>query len=334
MYDVASSILQQKLAQVEGVGQVVRRRRRAAGRARRRQPDGAQQHGPRPRGRAHGPRERQRQPPEGRDRRTTTRAWSLATTDQLLKAAEYRPLVIALPERRRRAPLRRRDGRPTRSRTSARAASPTASPPIIVIIFRQPGANIIETVDRIRRCCPSSRPQIPPAIDLVGRHRPHARRSARRCTTSQLTLVISIALVILVVFVFLRNVRATLIPSVAVPVSLIGTFGVMYLLGYSLDNLSLMALTIATGFVVDDAIVVIENITRHLEEGMHAARGGAAGRRGDRLHGPFDQHLARRGVHPDPADGRHRRPALPRVRGDAVGRDRRLAGRLADHDAR
>ena len=93
-------------------------------------------------------------------------------------------------------------------------------------------------------------------------------------------MMISIVLVILVVFVFLRSVRSTLIPSVAVPISLIGTFGVMYLLGYSLDNLSLMALTIATGFVVDDAIVVIENITRHLEAGRDAARGGAASARG------------------------------------------------------
>ena len=136
----------------------------------------------------------------------------------------------------------------------------------------------------------------------------------------ELTLVISIALVILVVFVFLRNVRATVIPSVAVPVSLVGTFGVMYLLGYSLDNLSLMALTIATGFVVDDAIVVIENITRYLEQGMAPVEAALAGRRGNRLHGRVDQPLAGGGVHSDPADGRHRRPAVPRVRRDAVGR--------------
>ena len=123
----------------------------------------------------------------------------------------------------------------------------------------------------------------------------------------ELTLLISVVLVILVVFVFLRNVRATIIPSVAVPLSLVGTFGVMYLLGYSLDNLSLMALTISTGFVVDDAIVVIENITRHLEEGMHAAAGGAAGRARNRLHRALDEHVAGGGVHSDSADGRHRR---------------------------
>ena len=147
------------------------------------------------------------------------------------------------------------------------------------------------------------------------------------------TLVISIVLVILVVFLFLRNGRATLIPSVAVPVSLIGTFGVMYLCGYSLDNLSLMALTIATGFVVDDAIVVLENITRHIEDGMPPMRGRAARRARGRLHRAVDEPVADRGVHPDPADGRHRRPAVPRVRGHAVGGDPGLAGGLADHHA-
>ena len=147
---------------------------------------------------------------------------------------------------------------------------------MLLIIFRQPGANIIETVDRVTALLPQLQ-----ALDPAG-DRPR-RSSLDRTTTIRAsvhdverTLVISIALVILVVFLFLRNARATLIPSVAVPLSLIGTFGVMYLLGYSLDNLSLMALTISTGFVVDDAIVVIENITRHLEQGMTPLRGGAA----------------------------------------------------------
>ena len=191
---------------------------------------------------------------------------------------------------------------------------------MLLIIFRQPGANIIETVDRVRALLPA-------AAAPRFRRRSTCRWSLDRTTTIrasvrdvELTLLISIVLVILVVFVFLRSVRATLIPSVAVPVSLVGTFGVMYLLGYSLDNLSLMALTIATGFVVDDAIVVIENITRYLEAGHAAAGGGAARGAGDRLHGAVDEHLAGRGVHPDPADGRHRRPAVPRVRGHAVGR--------------
>jgi hypothetical protein len=131
----------------------------------------------------------------------------------------------------------------------------------------------------------------------------------------------------------LRNGRATLIPAVAVPVSLIGTFAVMYLFGYSLDNLSLMALTISTGFVVDDAIVVMENITRHLEDGMDSVRRDAAGREGDRLHRLLHQHLADRRLHPAAADGRHRRPAVPRVRGHAVDRHRGLDGHLAHHHA-
>ena len=147
------------------------------------------------------------------------------------------------------------------------------------------------------------------------------------------SLLISVILVILVVFVFLKNVRTTIIPSVAVPVSLLGTFGVMYLLGYSVDNLSLMALTISTGFVVDDAIVVIENITRYLEQGMRPLAAGAAGRRGDRLHGDHDERVAGGGVHSAADDGRRGGPAVPRIRGDAVGRDRGFAGRFAHHDA-
>ena len=133
------------------------------------------------------------------------------------------------------------------------------------------------------------------------------------------TLIISVLLVILVVFVFLRSPRTTFIPSVAVPVSLIGTFGVMYLLGYSLDNLSLMALTISTGFVVDDAIVVIENITRYLEQGMQPFQAALKGAHGNRLHGDDHEHLADGGVHSAAADGRHRGPAVPRVRRDALG---------------
>jgi multidrug efflux pump len=138
---------------------------------------------------------------------------------------------------------------------------------VLIIIFRQPGANIIETVDRIRAALPALKASIPSAIDteIVLDRTLTIRASVRDVERS---LMISISLVILVVFVFLRSVRATLIPSVAVPASLIGTFGVMYLFHYSIDNLSLMALTISTGFVVDDAIVVIENITRYLEQGM------------------------------------------------------------------
>jgi multidrug efflux pump len=138
---------------------------------------------------------------------------------------------------------------------------------VLLTVFRQPGANIIETVDRIRSELPSVKASIPQGIDTTI---VLDRTTTIRASVSDVerTLIVSIGLVIVVVFIFLRNGRATLIPAVAVPVSLIGTFAVMYLCGYSLDNLSLMALTISTGFVVDDAIVVMENITRHLEEGM------------------------------------------------------------------
>ncbi len=140
-------------------------------------------------------------------------------------------------------------------------------PSVNVAINRQPGANIIDTVDRIRAALPQLKAAIPHSIKLnVTQDQTVTIRASVR--DIEKTMLISILLVVLVVFVFLRSPRTTMIPSVAVPVSLIGTFGVMYLCGYSLDNLSLMALTISTGFVVDDAIVVIENITRYLEQGM------------------------------------------------------------------
>ena len=140
-------------------------------------------------------------------------------------------------------------------------------PAVLIIVFRQPGANIIATVDRVRAALPLLKSSISPAIDVnVVLDRTTTVRASVQ--DIEFTLLISVILVILVVFAFLRTFRATLIPSVAVPLSLIGTFGVMYLLGYSLDNLSLMALAISTGFVVDDAIVVLENITRHIEEGV------------------------------------------------------------------
>src|SRR5438094_3180426 len=138
---------------------------------------------------------------------------------------------------------------------------------VMLILNKQPGANIIETIERVKEVLPQMRASIPAAIDMkvMMDRTPGIRASLREV---ERTLVIAVALVILVVFLFLRNVRAALIPSVAVPVSLIGTFGVMYLAGFSLNNLSLMALTVATGFVVDDAIVVVENVSRHIEQGM------------------------------------------------------------------
>ena len=154
-------------------------------------------------------------------------------------------------------------------------------------IFRQPGANIIETVDKISEALPQLQAAIPQSIQLITFMDQTATIRASVADVER-SLIISVILVILVVFVFLRDPRTTIIPSVAVPVSLIGTFGVMYLLDYSIDNLSLMALTISTGFVVDDAIVVIENVTRFLEQGMRPLRSGVARRAGNRLH--RDQH--------------------------------------------
>jgi multidrug efflux pump len=190
----------------------------------------------------------------------------IVANDQLLKADYYKELVIGYHNG---AAIKLSDVADVYDQVeNIRAAGfLNGKPCVLLVIFRQPGANIIDTVDRIREAIPSLEASIPAAMNFTI---VLDRTTTIRASVSDVerTLAISIALVILVVFLFLRNVRATLIPSVAVPVSLIGTFGVMYLCHYSIDNLSLMALTIATGFVVDDAIVVIENISRYLEQGM------------------------------------------------------------------
>ncbi len=184
---------------------------------------------------------------------------------------------------------------------------------ILIVIFKIPGANVIDTVDAVLHEMPRLQAAIPPTIKMdVAVDRTTTIRSSVHDV--EITLIISVLLVVLVVFLFLREIWATIIPSVAVPLSLVGTFGVMYLLGYTIDNLSLMALTISTGFVVDDAIVVIENITRYLEEGMKPFDAAMKGSQGNRLHRALDEHLADRRLHPHPADGRHRRQALPRIR--------------------
>jgi multidrug efflux pump len=200
----------------------------------------------------------------------------ITTNDQLLKAEYYKPLIVGYHNG---AAIQLSDIADVKDSTQNIRATGyvNGNPAVLVIVYRTPGANIIDTVDRIQDALPSLKASIPTAIDLtlVLDRTTTIRASVRDV---ERTLIISIVLVILVVFFFLRNARATFIPSVAVPVSLIGTFGVMYLLGYSLDNLSLMALTISTGFVVDDAIVVIENISRYLELGvrpMEAALRGA-----------------------------------------------------------
>src|SRR6202167_6175284 len=274
MYDAADSILSQKLAQVSGVGQVF--------------VGGAAQPGVRAEvnpmllhklgvgldtvrnalnlANAH--------QAKGQVSSGVT-SWTFSDNDQLFTADQYRPLIVAY-----------HNGGPVRLGDVADVEDSVADvhnlglangkPGVLVVIFRQPAANVIETVDRVRALMPYLQSSISPAIKLavVSDRTLTVRASVKDIET---TLLISIVLVILVVFVFLRTVRATVIPSIAVPLSLVGTFGGMYLLDYSLDNLSLMALAISTGFVVDDAIVVLENITRYVEQGMDAVQAAFKG---------------------------------------------------------
>jgi multidrug efflux pump len=204
------------------------------------------------------------------------RTWAIGGNDQLTRAAEYKSLVVAY---RQGAPVKLEDiATVTDSVEDLRIAGfANGRPALILLVFRQPRANVVETCDLIRATLPQLQASIPPAMHLAVLldSTIYIRASIHDV---QVTMCISIALVIAVVFLFLRRIRTTLIPAVAVPLSLVATFGVLYLFGYSVDNLSLMALTIATGFVVDDAIVVIENITRYVEAGsspMEAAIRGA-----------------------------------------------------------
>ncbi|MFL9923382.1 efflux RND transporter permease subunit [Herbaspirillum lusitanum] len=203
------------------------------------------------------------------------RNWQIYANDQAKTAAEYAPLIVSY---RNGSPVRVRDVAEVKDSVAdvRNAGSANGKPSVLVILNRQPGANIIETVDSVRELLPQLNASIPSAIDMkvVMDRSPTIRASLKE---TEFTLMLSVGLVILVVFLFLRNARATFIPAIAVPVSLIGTFGVMYLLDYSLDNLSLMALTIATGFVVDDAIVVLENISRHIEAGMKPVQAALQG---------------------------------------------------------
>ncbi|MGC2415759.1 MAG: efflux RND transporter permease subunit [Stellaceae bacterium] len=265
MYDAASTILQPALSQIQGIGQVtiggsaapavrvelnpnalfkygigLEDVRAALASANAHSPKGAIEDG--------------------------ERHYQLYTNDQANKPEDYQPLVVAY---RNGAAVRLTDVATVEEgpENLRNAGLSNGKPAVLVILYTQPGGNIIETVDRIMAELPQLRASLASDIDLnVAMDRSITIRASVHDV--EVTLMIAIGLVILVVFVFLRNPRATLIPSVAVPVSLIGTFGAMYLLGYSLDNLSLMALTVSTGFVVDDAIVVLENVTRHLEAGM------------------------------------------------------------------
>ena len=265
IYDAADSILAQKLAQVEGVGQVfVGGGARPAVRAEV-NPTALNKLGlgldsvrtalgaanaNRPKGEFSGP----------------INAWPIHVNDQIFRADQYRSLIVAYKDG---APVRLGDVADVQDSVEDihNVGLANGKPAVLIIVFRQPGANIIATVDRVRAALPQLKASISPAIDLnVVLDRTTTVRAS--VADIEVTLIISVILVILVVFAFLRTFRATVIPSIAVPLSLIGTFAVMYLLGYSLDNLSLMALAISTGFVVDDAIVVLENITRFIEEGM------------------------------------------------------------------
>jgi multidrug efflux pump len=276
MYDAASTILAQRLSQVDGVGQV-----NVAGSALpavrvELNPGQMSNYGigfedvrntivntnaNRPKGYV-----------EQGDQR-----WQVGANDQARRAADYVPLIVTY---RNGAPVRISDlGEVQDSVQDLRnSGSSDGKPAVLLIVNRQPGANIIDTVDRVRALLPQLAATIPSAIDMrvVQDRTPTIRASLREVERA---LLISFALVVFVVFVFLRNVRAALIPSVAVPVSLVGTFGVMYLAGFSLDNLSLMALTVATGFVVDDAIVVLENVSRHIEAGERPIRAALLGAR-------------------------------------------------------
>jgi multidrug efflux pump len=265
LYDSASTILAQKLSQVKGVGQVnvggsslpaVRVELNPALLNRYGiSPEAvrlsiAASNANRPKGSV-----------EDRDKH-----WQIYANDQAKKAADYIPLIVSY---RNGAAVRLSDlGEVVDSVQDLRNAGYfNGKPSVLLIISKQPGANVIETVDRIKDLLPQLQASIPAAINLqIATDRTPTIRAS--LFEVERTLIISIFLVILVVFLFLRSIYSTLIPSVAVPVSLIGTFGVMYLAGYTLDNLSLMALTVATGFVVDDAIVVLENISRHIEEGL------------------------------------------------------------------
>jgi multidrug efflux pump len=274
LYDVADSIIAQKLSQVQGVGQV-----QVGGSAR---PAVRVELNPVVLAKYGIGLEDVRaalslvnsHQPKGSVSNDLVR-WTLAANDQLFDADHYRSVIVAY---RNGAPVRLANLASVRDAVEdiRVAGLQNGKPCILVIVSRQPGANIVSTVDRVRAALPLVQASIPASIDLaVASDRTTTIRASVR--DIQITLLITVVLVILVIFVFLRNVRATLIPAVAVPVSLVGTFGVMYLFGYSINNLSLMALTIATGFVVDDAIVVIENITRYHEAGVSPIRAALRG---------------------------------------------------------
>jgi multidrug efflux pump len=276
MYDSASTVLAQKLSQVEGVGQVITGGSSLPAVRVELNPLALNKYGI--------GLEQVRTALSGANANLpkghfadAQHTYTIQDNDQIFKAVDYQPLIIAY---RNGAPVRVGDiAQVTDSVADIRNAGfANGKPSVLLIIFRQPGANIISAVDAINSLLPTLQAEIPAGMRL-GVVMDQTTTIRASISDVERTLVIAVILVIIVVFVFLRDARTMLIPGIAVPVSLIGTFGVMYLAGFSLDNLSLMALTISTGFVVDDAIVVTENITRYLERGMKpveaALRGSA-----------------------------------------------------------
>ena len=275
MFDVASTIIEQKLSQIQGVGTVTvggSSLREVCGL--RSNPTQLNAYGLSLSGVASTLSKQNANVAKGQlsDGSTTE---DILTNDQLFKAEDYKPLVVGYHNG---AAVKLSDIADVQDQVeNIRAAGfANGQPSILLFVFKAPGANINDTVDRIQKTLPSQKASIPAAINFTTLldQTTTIRASVRQVEEA---LTISVCLVILVVFAFLRSARATFIPSVVVPVSLVGTFGVMYLCGFSIDNLSLMALTIATGFVVDDAIVVIENITRYLEQGMRPMQAALRG---------------------------------------------------------
>jgi multidrug efflux pump len=276
LYDAASTVLSQKLSQISGIGEVVVGGSALPAVRVELNPNALYKYGIGLEDIRAALASTNAHSPKGAIE-TGNRNYQIYDNDQASTAAEYRPLIVAY---RNGAAVRLTDvGDVIDSVEDLRNAGlANGKPSVLVVLYRSPGANIIDAVDRVMALLPELRASISPAIDITAAV---DRSTTIRASLEEVerTLVIAVILVVLVVFLFLRSGRATLVPSVAVPVSLIGTFGVMYLFGYSLDNLSLMALTVATGFVVDDAIVVLENISRHIEEGvprLQAAIQGAA----------------------------------------------------------
>jgi multidrug efflux pump len=276
MYDAASTILQQKLSQVEGVGQVFVGGGSLPAVRVEMNPMVMNKYGISLRDMRGVIVSNNANRPKGQlmdDEKT----WEIQTNDRLHKAWDYRNLIVSY---RAGAALRLTDVAYVHdSQEDSRTAGiADGKPAVSILIFRRPDANVIETVDRVRALLPQLTAVMPGGIELnvLQDRTPSIRGSLREVERA---LAVSLLLVILVVFLFLRDVRSTLIPGAAVTVSIVGTFGIMYLMGFSLNNLSLMALTISTGFVVDDAIVVVENITRYREKGAAALEAALKGSR-------------------------------------------------------